>query len=90
MSEVKIACPKCDFEPLPSDLWQCACGHLWHTFDTFGRCPACSIVWKRTQCLDPVDGGCSRWSPHLDWYHGLDELLRLELELVFEREAVEV
>lgn len=88
MPELKIACPKCDFEPLPSDLWECSCGHVWHTFATFGRCPACRKVWRDTQCLGPEVGGCTRWSPHLDWYRGLDELLRRELEEVFEREGV--
>jgi hypothetical protein len=53
MSSWKILCPKCDFEPIPSDLWQCSCGHEWHTFDTFGRCPACG-QWQDTQWLEKI------------------------------------
>lgn len=80
MSEVRIACPKCDWEPLPDDVWSCGCGHQWHTFDTHGRCPACGKQWRDTQCFTPTDGGCSRWSPHIDWYRGLDEWVRREIE----------
>lgn len=80
MPTLRIACPKCDFEPLPTDLWECSCGHVWNTFDTHGRCPACGKVWRDTQCLDGYAGGCSRWSPHIDWYRGLDDLMRRELE----------
>ena len=87
MPTLRITCPKCDLAPLPTDLWQCSCGHLWHTFDTYGRCQACNKVWKETQCLGPEDGGCNRWSPHLDWYRGLDEFLRQQLEEVFAREG---
>ncbi len=29
----------------------CDCGHLWHTFDTGGICPACLHRWTSTQCL---------------------------------------
>jgi len=64
----------------PSDRWQCLCGHVWNTFDTAGRCPACSKQWKETCCLPPIAGGCGRWSPHLDWYRNLGSWLREEIE----------
>lgn len=73
--EVEIFCPKCEWEPQASDRWQCSCGHLWNTFDTIGRCPSCSKVWEDTQCLS-----CKKWSPHLDWYHNLDEITRRMIE----------
>ncbi len=76
----KIECPKCGWEPGPDALWGCSCGHMWHTFDTGGRCPNCHRQWEDTQCHSPEVGGCTRWSPHLDWYKGLDEALRLALE----------
>ena len=53
---------------------------MWHTFDTAGRCPNCHRQWEDTQCHGPEVGGCLGWSPHLDWYKGLDEALRLALE----------
>lgn len=57
--DLKIACPKCDWEPSPSDMWQCSCGHNWHTFDTGGRCPACNKQWAETCCYPPFLGGCA-------------------------------
>ncbi|MEL7362965.1 MAG: hypothetical protein AAFN13_12900 [Bacteroidota bacterium] len=77
---MKIACPTCDWEPPADARWRCTCGHAWHTFDTGGRCPACSRVWRSTQCL-----ACATWSPHHAWYRdlpdlNLDELLRPEVE----------
>ena len=65
---VKIMCPKCKWEPKANSMWQCSCGHVWNTFDTAARCPKCHKVWKDTQCLS-----CLKWSPHLDWYDGLDD-----------------
>lgn len=82
MAEVKIACPKCEWEPSPSDHWTCSCGHAWHTFDTAGRCPSCKKQWNETQCLGPAVGGCGAWSPHLDWYRNLDDWLREEIEKI--------
>ena len=70
---MRIACPKCEWEPGPHDEWQCHCGHAWNAFDTHGRCPACGYVWRHTQCLV-----CARWSPHHDWYHGLPSVDELE------------
>ena len=85
MSEIKIACPKCQWEPPASALWRCSCGHAWHTFDTAAKCPECKKQWKDTACH-----ACSKWSPHLDWYRGLDEALRKELEAIIIREKVNV
>ena len=42
------------------------------------RCPQCKKQWEWTSCI-PYAGGCSSRSPHLDWYHGLDEWLEEEL-----------
>lgn len=58
-----IRCPKCGWRPARQDRWQCACLHVWNTFDTRGRCPACGKQWKDTQCLR-----CHRWSAHEEWY----------------------
>ncbi len=66
MSDPQIYCPKCEWEPPSSARWACTCGHVWHTFDTQGQCPACEKVWRETQCLQ-----CNAWSPHHDWYHNL-------------------
>ncbi|MBO6934456.1 MAG: hypothetical protein JJ863_05765 [Deltaproteobacteria bacterium] len=59
----RIRCPKCGYQPVPSDRWFCECGHSWNTFDTRGRCPACQKQWLRTACLR-----CHQWSLHEDWY----------------------
>jgi hypothetical protein len=32
-------------------------------------------VWQDTQCILHA-GGCTAWSPHLDWYEGLDEIIQ--------------
>ncbi len=74
MDEIKIACPKCSWEPDGQPYWQCSCGFTWDTFSTGGRCPACKKVWEQTQCIDHA-GGCVAWSPHLDWYKGLDAII---------------
>ena len=63
---MKIACPKCDWEPPASARWQCSCAHVWNTFDTGGQCPACRKVWRTTQCLR-----CLKTSAHHDWYRDL-------------------
>ena len=76
-TEVKIACPKCDWEPDAGSRWGCTCGHSWNTFDTGGKCPACHKQWQDTQCLS-----CSKWSPHLDWYRNLDDWLREQIESI--------
>ena len=89
--EIEIACPKCEWKPTASDVWQCGCGTLWNTFDTAGKCPSCGKVWANTQCQHPVfSGGCGRWSYHLDWYRNLDEEMRKEIERILNSEKVEV
>ena len=79
MSDVRIKCPKCEWEPKPDDKWACSCGHQWNTFSTAGRCPHCGKIWKSTQCFS-APTGCSKWSPHLDWYDGLDEIIQKLIE----------
>ncbi|AKF08407.1 hypothetical protein DB32_005556 [Sandaracinus amylolyticus] len=59
----RIRCPKCRWEPRSHDRWQCECLHVWNTFDTRGRCPACAKQWRMTQCLR-----CHALSSHDDWY----------------------
>ncbi len=81
-TEVKIECPKCGWEPQPHSLWACSCGTVWNTFDTGGRCPACSKVWEMTQCQSPLEGGCREWSLHLDWYKGLTPFVEKQVEEV--------
>ncbi len=81
MEDAKIACPKCDWEPRADDRWMCSCGHIWNTFDTAARCPACGKQWRDTCCLS-----CQKWSKHLDWYRYPDDWLE---ELVEELEVVE-
>jgi len=75
MDDIKIHCPKCNWEPDGKPYWHCSCGHQWDTFSTGGRCPACKKVWEDTQCVGHA-GGCSEWSPHLDWYDGLEDIIR--------------
>ena|GEM_PF-448725 len=80
-TEVRIACPKCDWAPDGGAYWSCTCGYVWNTFDTGGRCPRCEKQWKKTQCI-PHRGGCYSWSFHEDWYRGLDEWLEEEMDAV--------
>lgn len=81
MQEQKIRCPKCEWEPRQESRWRCTCNHSWNTFDTYGKCPACSKVWKHTACPS-----CKQWSPHADWYVDLSDI---DISIVKE-EAVEV
>ena len=74
MDKIKICCPKCNWEPDGQPYWQCSCGTEWDTFSTGGRCPDCKKVWSKTQCILEA-GGCLAWSPHLDWYRGLDKIV---------------
>ncbi|MBN9161413.1 MAG: hypothetical protein BGO98_37570 [Myxococcales bacterium 68-20] len=62
-SEGRIRCPRCRWQPRKSDRWECVCSHLWHAFDTCGRCPECKNQWRETQCLR-----CAEWSAHGAWY----------------------
>lgn len=81
---IKIACPKCNWEPHAGSLWQCHCGHSWNTFDTAGKCPNCSKIWEDTQCTDPYEGGCLSWSKHIDWYRNIDREIQKEVEQILE------
>ncbi len=63
LGEGRIRCPRCGWKPSREDRWQCSCLHVWNTFDTRGRCPACSKQWLDTQCRR-----CAEWSPHEAWY----------------------
>lgn len=87
--EFNIRCPKCAWQPKANSRWSCTCGHSWNTFDTGGRCPKCKKQWKDTCCQGPWVGGCAQWSPHLDWYEGLDDAFHLALEEVLEKELLE-
>ena len=73
-----ISCPKCRWKPSANDKWQCSCGHVWNTFSTFGECPACAKKWLHTKCQTLK--ACGKWSPHIEWYHDLDEALSAQLE----------
>jgi hypothetical protein len=58
-----IRCPKCRWIPRKHDNWMCHCRHVWHTFDTRGKCPGCGFQWSQTKCL-----ACLEWSAHEAWY----------------------
>jgi len=75
MDNIRIRCPKCNWEHDGQPYWHCSCGNVWDTFSTGARCPRCSKVWEDTQCPGQP-GGCVEWSPHLDWYEGLDGIVR--------------
>jgi len=71
-----IRCPLCRWRPALSSRWCCdhrgtpepafaACGMIWNTFATRGRCPGCSHQWLWTTCLR-----CQRASKHQAWYEG--------------------
>ena len=69
MEDIRIRCPKCEWEPDGGPYWECDCGTRWNTFDTMGTCPRCGRKWHDTQCPGPFfPGGCGAWSPHDDWY----------------------
>jgi len=80
MTDILIHCPKCNWEPDGKPYWRCTCGTGWNTFATNGRCPHCGKVWEHTQCIE-----CYAWSPHLDWYDGLDDIVQKMKEEVKER-----
>lgn len=87
--KIKIACPKCDWEPDGGPYWECYCEHIWNTFDTAGKCPNCSKVWLDTQCPGPgYPGGCGSWSKHIDWYRNLTDIMRKKIEEVLKEETV--
>ena len=86
--DVEIKCPKCDWAHDGGEHWWCECGHRWDTFETAARCPSCKKQWEVTQC--PTDpGGCGEISPHLEWYRGLDDWLREELERILQAQPTE-
>ena len=70
-----VRCPLCRWRPTKSDRWAChwsrktpepsfvACGTVWNTFSTRGRCPGCGHQWQWTSCHQ-----CHEWSLHEDWY----------------------
>jgi hypothetical protein len=68
--KIKIQCPKCNWEPDGKPYWKCNCGKVWDTFSTGGVCPRCHYQWKETQCP-----ACYKWSLHIDWYRGLDDMI---------------
>ena len=71
MEEIRIRCPKCEWEPSAYSIWYCvSCDFEWNTFDTGGKCPGCSHVHKHTQCIS-----CHKFSNHEDWYEGLGDNL---------------
>ena len=74
MDSIRIRCPQCHWEPDGKPYWRCSCGYVWNTFATGGRCPKCARVWEDTQCIKRA-GGCAKWSPHLDWYEDLDDVV---------------
>jgi hypothetical protein len=72
--QARVRCPKCAWQPARDDRWSCGpggCGHVWNTFDTRGRCPACDRAWRDTACLR-----CGQWSPHDDWYESDGERVK--------------
>jgi len=75
----RIRCPLCRWQPTASSRWRClvsgtpeppfdACGAVWNTFSTGGRCPGCRHQWRWTTCLR-----CLEHSLHKDWYASEDE-----------------
>ncbi len=85
MSDLKIACPKCNWEPDGRPYWTCSdCQTNWDTFTTAARCPGCGKQYEVTQCV-PYAGGCNVSSPHLDWYRNLNDKLREELAKIKEQ-----
>lgn len=72
MADIKIACPKCNWEPDGGAYWVCTCGCVWNTFDTAAQCPNCHKQWTHTACI-PHRGGCTSMPPHVDWYRNLDD-----------------
>ena len=62
-SSAKQRCPRCQWTPMPSDIWACTCGHHWNTFKTKGRCPDCDKLWDTTWCQQG-----KKSSPHAEWY----------------------
>jgi len=60
---IKIACPKCQWQPDGFPRWRCSCGHSWNTFETKAKCPKCGTQWQDTHCPS-----CEQSSAHETWY----------------------
>jgi hypothetical protein len=73
-SQLEIYCPRCHWKPNGRTHWTCSCGCVWNTFETAAVCSQCQRRWRNTDCPDNA-GGCGRRSAHINWYHGLDELI---------------
>jgi hypothetical protein len=58
-----IRCPNCLLSPPSGFQWNCKCGHLWNTFLTAGKCPACHFQWEITGCPH-----CGEAPEHQAWY----------------------
>jgi hypothetical protein len=78
---IKIECPACHWKPDGGSYWQCNCGHVWNTFETMAKCPACKKQWKVTQCPSESSSGCGRFHPHEDWY-----IIPIDFESLFQFE----
>jgi len=85
-SHLEIYCPACHWEPDGRAHWQCTCGYVWNSFETAAVCPKCQYRWKISQC-PAAAGGCGVVSPHVDWYHGLDDLVEELVEETTHAEA---
>ena len=70
----RIRCPLCQWQPTSDSRWSCvsfgtpeppfdACGTVWNTFATRGKCPGCEHQWTWTTCLK-----CGIASKHDAWY----------------------
>jgi hypothetical protein len=82
--KIEIACPKCNWKPDGGKHWECDCGHVWDTFATAARCPACGKQHHETQCPWDV-AGCGKFSPHIDWYRNLDTITQYEIDKSFSK-----
>jgi Zn-dependent protease len=58
-----FACPRCKAAPPVGDFWRCACGQMFDTFATRGRCPRCGRTFQVTAC-----NNCSQPGPHTAFY----------------------
>ncbi|MCS6832862.1 MAG: hypothetical protein NZ521_04765 [Flammeovirgaceae bacterium] len=80
-AEEHIECPKCRWQPDGGEYWRCdKCHFIWNTFATYGKCPSCGHVHKKTQCP-----ACTVISPHVDWYVDLPNVSLEEEEEVVEK-----
>jgi Zn-dependent protease len=58
-----FACPQCKAPPPVGEFWRCACGQMFDTFATRGRCPRCARAFQFTAC-----NSCNQMSPHPAFY----------------------